>query len=73
LGIDIVRTDAPAEGRLMTLAEAQLRHIIAVLDQLDGNKTQACRVLGIGRGPLYKKLEEAQAANLLHPHLNSFE
>jgi Nif-specific regulatory protein len=73
LGIDIVRTDAPAEGRLMTLAEAQLRHIIAVLDQLDGNKTQACRVLGIGRGTLYKKLEEAQAANLLHPHLNSFE
>ena len=67
LGIDLPRTSAPAEGRLMTLAEAELRHIVAVLDHLGGNKTQACRVLGIGRGTLYKKLEEAQAADLYHP------
>lgn len=41
----------------LTLAEAELRHIRNVLDGVDGNKTQACRILGIGRGTLYKKLE----------------
>jgi Nif-specific regulatory protein len=73
LGLDPRETAAPVLGRLMTLAEAELRHIVAVLDQLAGNKTQACRVLGIGRGTLYKKLEEAQAANLYHPSPDSFE
>jgi Nif-specific regulatory protein len=73
LGLDPREGSAPALGRLMTLAEAELRHIVSVLDQLAGNKTQACRVLGIGRGTLYKKLEEAQAANLYHPSPDSFE
>lgn len=43
--------------RLMTLAEAESQHIRYVLDQVDGNKTQACKVLGIGRATLYKRLE----------------
>lgn len=72
LGLDLKETSASGLGRLMTLAEAELRHIVGVLDQLGGNKTQACRVLGIGRGTLYKKLEEAQSAHLDHPSSDSF-
>ncbi len=50
--------------RPMSLAEAELRHILNVLDMVQGNKSKACKVLGIGRGTLYKKLEEAAALKL---------
>jgi len=43
---------------LMPLREAERRHIEYVLDRVGGNKAEACRLLGIGRGTLYKKLEE---------------
>jgi DNA-binding protein Fis len=33
-----------------------LRHIESVLEAVGGNKTEACRILGIGRGTLYNKL-----------------
>jgi Nif-specific regulatory protein len=47
-----------AEPGLVTLAEAEKRHIHYVLKQVGGNKTRACEILSIGRGTLYKKLEE---------------
>lgn len=47
--------DAP-----QSLADAELRHIQSVLRQTGGNKMQACRILGIGRGTLYKKLKEIE-------------
>ena len=50
-----VESDAP-----QSLADAELRHIQAVLRQTGGNKMQACRILGIGRGTLYKKLKEIE-------------
>ena len=43
-----------------TLLDAELRHIQQVLRQCSGNKTEACRLLGIGRGTLYKKLKEIE-------------
>ena len=43
-----------------SLADAELRHIQSVLRQTGGNKMQACRILGIGRGTLYKKLKEIE-------------
>ena len=46
------------EGTLVPLAVAERQHIMSVLERVAGNKTQACKVLGIGRGTLYKKLEE---------------
>jgi Nif-specific regulatory protein len=42
------------------LLEAELRHIQTVLQQTGGNKTEACRLLGIGRGTLYKKIKEIE-------------
>ena len=42
---------------MCSLKEAESRHIDYVLHQVHGNKTKACRILGIGRGTLYKKLE----------------
>lgn len=47
------------EGNLMSLADAEKQHIAYVLNEVSGNKTQACKVLGIGRGTLYKKLEDS--------------
>ena len=43
-----------------SLADAELRHIMHVLQNVGGNKSKACKVLGIGRGTLYKKLEEIE-------------
>ena len=48
---------ADTETALVTLAEVERRHIEAVLRATGGNKTKAGKILGIGRGTLYKKLE----------------
>lgn len=45
------------EDALVSLADAELRHILRVLERVGGNKSRACKVLQIGRGTLYKKLE----------------
>jgi len=42
----------------LSLREAERRHIEYVLGRVAGNKAEACRILGIGRGTLYKKLQE---------------
>ena len=39
------------------LADAERRYILATLDQVGGNKTQAARQLGVGAKTLYRKLE----------------
>jgi len=44
------------ETRLTTLKEAEIRYIQQVLASVKGNKTQACKILGIGRATLYSKL-----------------
>jgi Nif-specific regulatory protein len=49
--------EVPAWG-LISLEDAERRHIQNVLDQVGGNKTRACEILGIGRATLYKKLGE---------------
>ncbi len=58
LGLPNAGAPPPEGSESLTLAEAERRHIQKVLDQMDGNKTQACKALGIGRGTLYKKLQE---------------
>lgn len=56
LGLPSIATSHAAAPEMMTLKEAEERHIRYVLDRCDGNKTQACKVLGIGRATLYSKL-----------------
>ncbi len=45
------------EGREMTLAELEKRHILKVMDQMGGNKSEAARILGINLATLYRKLD----------------
>ena len=44
--------------QLTSLKEAERRHITYVLKQCNGNKSQACRILEIGRATLYSKLND---------------
>jgi len=46
-----------------TLAEAEADHILSVLASVDGNKTQAAKILGITRKTLREKLNKAKPAS----------
>ena len=43
---------------LMPLEEVKRMHILRVLKEVKGNKSQAAKILGIGRKTLYRKMEE---------------
>ncbi len=45
-------------GTILPLEEMEQRYIRQVLDQLDGNRTLAARLLGVDRKTLYRKLKE---------------
>jgi two-component system response regulator HydG len=45
------------EGALLTLEEAERRHILRVLEACGGQQQDAARVLGIGRTTLWRKLK----------------
>ena len=45
------------QGDQLTLEETIRRHVIEVLEQVHGNKSEAARVLGIPRRTLYRMLE----------------
>lgn len=45
-----------AEPTLTTLAEVEDRHIRRVLKAVDGNRSRAAEILGIGRKTLYRKI-----------------
>jgi len=47
-------------GELMTLEEAEQRIIEKTLRQCRNNRTEAARVLGIGRNTLWRKLKKAR-------------
>jgi len=41
-----------------SLAEVERRHILRVLNKVDGNRTLAAKLLGIGRNTLARKLKK---------------
>ncbi len=45
-------------GTILSLEEMERRYIRQVLEQLDGNRTLAARLLGVDRKTLYRKLKE---------------
>ncbi len=45
-------------GTIITLEEMENRYIDQVLEQLNGNRTMAARLLGVDRKTLYRKLKE---------------
>jgi len=58
LGLPVSQDTSVSQARPLTLKDAERRHIKHVLALVDGNKTQACRILGIGRATLYSKIGE---------------
>jgi DNA-binding NtrC family response regulator len=46
----------PDEEELLTLEELQLRHLVRVLDRVQGNKARAAEILGVGRNTIYHML-----------------
>jgi len=51
-------TGAAGEGRILPLAELEKQAILGTLEQLNGDKLLAARMLGIGKTTLYRKLKE---------------
>jgi DNA-binding NtrC family response regulator len=58
LGLVAADLSLPMTGALVSLRDVERQHIEYVLARCNGNKTQACRILGIGRATLYAKLGE---------------
>jgi len=58
--VPIADVDGDRDGGAppLTLAEAERRHILRVLEQADGNRTRAAVLLGIGRNTLARKLRQ---------------
>ncbi|MCB2154081.1 sigma-54 dependent transcriptional regulator [bacterium] len=54
-------TEAYVFDSNMTIADLEKRHILAMLDDCGGNKTQAARKLGVSVKTLYNKLEAWQS------------
>jgi DNA-binding NtrC family response regulator len=59
LGLPVSPQAGNTHQALFSLKEAERRHIEFVLQQCEGNKTKACKILGIGRATLYSKLGES--------------
>lgn len=59
LTLDLARQagDAPANRPFPSLKEVERRHILAVLQYVEGSRTHAAEILGIGRKTLYRKLQ----------------
>jgi DNA-binding NtrC family response regulator len=56
LGLPSCNGQSEAKADPCSLKEVERRHIESVLKSVGGNKVEASRILGIGRGTLYKKL-----------------
>lgn len=48
-------SDSP--GELLPLSEVERRHVLAILDAVGGNKSEAARILGVDRKTLQARLQ----------------
>jgi two-component system response regulator HydG len=52
------KVELPADDReILTVEEMERRHIVHVMNKVEGNKTRAAKLLGFDRRTLYRKLE----------------
>lgn len=56
----LIGGDDPAE--LVTMEEVERRYVQHVLNAVEGNRTQAARILGMDRKTLYRKLKIADSS-----------
>ena len=49
---------AQSDDELISFDELQKRHLVRVLERVDGNKTQAAEILGISRATIYELLSQ---------------
>jgi ActR/RegA family two-component response regulator len=54
----------PRSGSLRSL---ELQHILETLDRVEGNQSEAARILGIDRGTLARKLAAAKQTGAKRP------
>jgi two-component system response regulator HydG len=52
-----------AKSQLISLVEAERRHVLAVLHACNDSQSEAARVLGIGRNTLWRKLRRYDSCN----------
>jgi len=59
LPAEIRQPAAPVDepGAVLTLEEVERRHILRVLEQMNGNRREAARALDIGENTLWRKLK----------------
>ncbi|HUO17779.1 MAG TPA: sigma-54 dependent transcriptional regulator [Verrucomicrobiae bacterium] len=53
-----INPDSSDDEALLSLEEVQRRHILRVLKAVDGHKTRAAEILGIGRATIYEMLSK---------------
>ena len=60
LPLDLVTTldQGSSDHPFQTLQEIEREHILKVLDYVNGHKTKAAKILGVGRKTLYRKIQE---------------
>jgi DNA-binding NtrC family response regulator len=51
----------------VTLAEAERRYILRVLDEVKGNRTMAAKILGMDRTTLWRRLDQYDTARVAKP------
>jgi two-component system response regulator HydG len=52
---------ATQDDTLIPLHEMQRRHVMRVLEQVGGNKSQAAEILGISRATIYQMLAQTKS------------
>ena len=57
-GVDGARTPVLVMERIVPIAEMERRMILLTLEQMQGDKMMAAKLLGIGKTTLYRKLKE---------------
>lgn len=64
---EILRSPSPALGRdeeeLVSMETVQQRHLLRVLDRVEGNKARAAEILGVGRNTIYQILSRIRAGD----------
>ena len=60
-GVEPVNGNGNGHGRIIPIAELEKQTILSAIAELNGDKLQAARLLGIGKTTLYRKLKDYAA------------